>query len=133
MKLFAYISLLLVPIMAMATGLQVVVDHFTANYQGTDMHIEWALPSEDGVVQYEISRKRGEETQFTKLTTVTPNNSGTYTYVDESLFKSQGQNPALTYRLMVKTTTGSNSFYVNVSNSPTAVQRSWGSIKAMFK
>jgi hypothetical protein len=60
--------------------------------------------------------------------------TGTYTFLDETLYKDDQQRTiAISYRLTAKTLTGSVVQYANVSNSPTAVQRSWGSIKSMFR
>jgi hypothetical protein len=113
---------------------QLTLDHFTANYQGTNMKLEWQLSSEDGVIQYEVARKRPDETAYTKLTTVMASSQGVYNFIDETLYKDQqSQTISLSYRLGVKTTSGTVTYFVNVSNSPTAVQRSWGSIKSMFQ
>jgi len=98
------------------------------------MKLEWQLNSEDGIVQYEIARKRPDETNYTHLATITPSSAVGYTYIDETLYKDQqGQTVYLSYRLSVKTQSGTNTYFLNVNNSPTAVQRSWGSIKSMFR
>jgi hypothetical protein len=131
-----FASFLFVGVVALGLfcNMQIVLDHFSANYQGTNMKLEWQLGSEDGVVQYEIARKRPDETNYTRLTTVLPSSQAPYTFLDETLYKDQqAQIVYLSYRLAVKTTSGTTTYFVNVNNSPTAVQRSWGSIKSMFR
>lgn len=123
-------------LLVLLCSFQIAVSRFTAVYQGTDMKLEWELPSEDGIVQYELARKRPDESNYVRIALLAPSGMGSYTYLDQTLYKdlqTQGSPTTLSYRLLIKTQSGTQSHFVNVTNAPTAVQRSWGSIKSMFR
>lgn len=109
-----------------------VVQVFTANYQGTDVKLEWRLTDEQGVESFELARKRPEEAVFTRITSMTANGTSNYTFVDDQLYKT-GQTNTVSYRLTMKSAAGITTYYTSISHNPTAVQRTWGSIKSMFK
>ena len=109
-----------------------VVQIFTANYQGTDVKLEWRLADEQGVESFELARKRPEETVFTRITSVSANGSANYSFVDDQLYKTNQAN-TISYRLTMKSGAGVTMYYTSISHNPTAVQRTWGSIKSMFK
>ena len=71
--------------MAYAFG---TVQYFTATYQGTDVKLEWRVDDDTNIDQFEISRKRPDETNFTRLNSVTSNGTGSYTFIDDKLYKS---------------------------------------------
>lgn len=116
-------------LMAYAFG---TVQYFTATYQGTDVKLEWRVDDDTNIDQFEISRKRPDETNFTRLNSVTSNGTGSYTFIDDKLYKS-GQVATISYRLTSKSGTTNAVYYTSIANNPTAVQRTWGSIKSMFK
>jgi hypothetical protein len=108
------------------------IQFFTASYQGADIKLEWRLDSDNSVDVFEISRKRPDEVSYTRLDNVMINGTGAYTFVDDKLYKS-AQVATISYRLMMKTPNGTTSYYTSIAHNPTAVQRTWGSIKSMFK
>jgi len=108
------------------------VQYFTANYQGTDVKLEWRVADDAAIEFFELSRKRPDETVFTRVTSISPNGTGAYSFVDDQLYKD-GQASTVSYRLTVKSSTGFSTHLTSIAHNPTAVQRTWGSIKSMFK
>jgi hypothetical protein len=106
---------------------------FITAYQGADIRLDWRVPEESEVIGYDIFRKKADETTFTKINSVAVNNSGTYTFLDDNLYKTSDGAQSIAYRLTIKTNQSSYNLYSSIQHSPTAVQRSWGSIKSMFK
>ncbi len=125
---------LLISLVALAANM---VSSFSATLTGSDVRLEWRLEQEDQVQGFEVYRKKPDEATFTKVAVLNASGLNNYSWVDDGLYKSlpaqQGSNNAVNYRLVVKTTTGSLSYFASLNQAPTAVQRSWGSIKAMFK
>jgi hypothetical protein len=126
--------LLLLAVSAIAISSKVVINSFTASYQGADVRLEWRVSKEENVTAYEIHRKRNEDQAFTKIGNVTAINTGSYTFIDENLYKTDEVQSGITYKLLVKNTDNTTaSYYTTINSNPTAVQRSWGSIKSMFR
>lgn len=112
------------------------VNSFTATYQGSDVHLDWKVDNDNEIVGMELYRRKTDETTFTRITTVNSNGSGTYSYIDEGLYKKAsdfGGSGTLEYKLQIKSLSGNVQATTRTSSGPTAVQRSWGSIKTMFK
>ena len=106
------------------------LDSFTANPSGADVLLSWEIPSEDGVTEFKIYRKIEEESyQF--VAAVTADGSRSYVFLDDSIFKDTPQN--ITYKLQIKKNGVFYTYYTSVVHNPTSVQRTWGSIKAMFR
>ncbi len=121
---------LLVPAVALSTG---PVEFFTATYTGTSIRLDWKLAGRQQA-DFDVYRKRAEEPSFRKLESVPYNGGETYTYQDDNIFRTQGeQQVAFSYKLVVRQQGQEETYIANVQNSPTAVQRSWGSIKMMFR
>ena len=106
---------------------------FTASYQGADIRLEWKVSEETGVTVYEISRKKDSDANYYRLTEVAATSAGSYTWLDDNLYKDGDASENINYRLTAVSSSGQKSFYTNIQHSPTAVQRSWGSIKSMFR
>ena len=118
-----------VGIVAYALG---TIQFFTASYQGADIKLEWRVDSDNMVDAFEIARKRPDESNYTRLDNVMINGTGTYSFIDDKLYKSAPV-ATISYRLIMKTPNGTTSYYTSIAHNPTAVQRTWGSIKSMFK
>lgn len=114
-----------------AAALRFSLSSFNAAYQGSEVRLEWRAESENDVQAFEISRKRPEESTYTRIAVINPAGTGSYSYVDDML--KSGQPSQLTYKLVVRGSSQSQTYFAALSGSPTAVQRSWGSIKSMFK
>ena len=112
---------------------QLQMQSFVATYQGTDIRLEWKVSDENGVSNYEIARKKDGDASYSRLAEVPGTGSGTYSWTDDNLYKDGDAMENISYRLGAQTTSGPRYFYANIQHSPTAVQRSWGSIKSMFR
>lgn len=131
-KHFNFLPLFLV--IPAVLAFQVQVSNFSAVYQGADIRLEWRVQEEGEVSFYDISRKKESESGYTKLADISKNGSGTYVWVDDNLYKDGEGMETLSYRLAAHTASGQpRFFYTTIQHSPTAVQRSWGSIKSMFR
>lgn len=123
-------------IFMVCTSFDGAVQNFLASYQGMDVRLEWQLADETDVVSYELARKKPDEVSYQRIAAIASTGMGTYQFVDENLYRnaSSGQpNSVLSYRLTVKTNQGTTVYFANLNNRPSSVQRSWGSIKAMFR
>ena len=120
-------------LLLLTTSLQVQVNSFQAVYQGADIRLEWKVAEESEVISYEISRKKETDGAYSKLTDISQSAAGTYVWVDDNLYKDGEGIENISYRLAANTSAGPKFFYANIQHSPTAVQRSWGSIKSMFR
>jgi len=115
------------------TAFQVQVNSFVAVYQGSDIRLEWKVSEETEVQMYEVSRKKDSDASYGKLADIPQSSLGTYIWVDDNLYKDGDAIENISYRLAAISSTGPKYFYTTIQHSPTAVQRSWGSIKSMFR
>lgn len=128
-KIMAFL-LVLLPGVAFSAG---EVEFFTATYTGSSIRLDWKL-SQKAQSTFEVYRKRSEESSYSKLGDVDYNGSDSYTYVDDNLYRTQGvAQVAFSYKLVVHQGGQTQNYLVSVEHGPTAVQRSWGSIKMMFR
>ncbi len=111
----------------------VIFSRFDARTQGNAIVVSWQASVESGVKEYVVERRTVFDTQFLEMARIQargPNHL--YTYRDERVFKTAAEQ--VTYRLRIIDT--DNSFVVSdpitIDYTPTAVRRTWGSIKAMF-
>jgi hypothetical protein len=105
---------------------------FQATYDDTNVRIEWEVNSEGGVQEYALYRKANNEPSFTKLASLEPNRQRAYHFIDQNSYHGLNGGP-FTYHLVVLTSSGQQSFYTVLNQMPSAVERSWGTIKSMFK
>ena len=129
-KLFTILGM---AILCLISAFQVQVSSFLAVYQGADIRLEWKISEEVDVTHYEISRKKDTDAGYSKLTDIAQSSAGAYIWVDDNLYKDGEGLENISYRLAAVTSAGPKFFYTNIQHSPTAVQRSWGSIKSMFR
>ncbi|GAC1594667.1 MAG: hypothetical protein NVS3B25_17660 [Hymenobacter sp.] len=116
---------------------------FTAAYDGAHVRVEWEVNAETDVTGFELTRKAASETSFTTVTSVVPTGQRRYQYLDTNVYRAGAGSggpsaPALgsgpvTYRLTVRGPNGEQSFLTVLAGTPSAVQRSWGTIKSMFR
>ena len=125
----------LTAIVAQMAGPQAqAVQFFQASYQGSNVRLEWRMAQNSAQATFEVWRKKASEDTYYKLTDVSGNGGESYVYIDDNLYKnSDTQQAALSYKLVVRTGQGSESYMAGIERNPTAVQRSWGSIKVMFR
>ncbi|ALW84783.1 hypothetical protein AUC43_06605 [Hymenobacter sedentarius] len=112
---------------------------FTAGYDGPNVRLDWQVNSETNVTGFEISRKAATETSYTAVSSLRPTGQRRYQLLDTNpLRTTAGSTGAaaggpLTYRLTVRSTSGDQSYLTVLAGTPSAMQRSWGTIKSMFR
>lgn len=110
------------------------VTYFQASYQGSDVRLEWKVNQSSAQGNFYVYRRKADEEDFVKLTDVDNTGADSYTYVDQNLYKAnESQQTSMTYKLVVKGQSVNETYFASIQRSPTAVQRSWGSIKVMFR
>jgi hypothetical protein len=128
-----FFPILAAAVLLVFTSFQFQVNSFLAVYQGSDIRLEWKVTDETEVLGYEISRKKDSDAGYSRLTELPKSNAGNYFWVDDNLYKDGEGIENISYRLTANTSTGPKYFYAGIQHSPTAIQRSWGSIKSMFR
>ena len=101
--------------------------------QGNNFMLTWQAEVEEDVRVYEIERKTAYS-NFTTIASVPPHGiRKQYQHLDDQVYKSNSEQ--LSYRLHVVYTNGLREQLADrqINYSPTAVRRTWGSIKAMFQ
>ncbi|MDB5234475.1 MAG: hypothetical protein JWR44_1468 [Hymenobacter sp.] len=114
---------------------------FTANYDGANVKVEWEVNTEADVTGFELSRKAATESSYTAVSSITPTGQRRYLYTDTNVYRNttsggtptQSAGGPFTYRLTVRSTSGDQSYLTVLAGTPSAVQRSWGTIKSMFR
>jgi len=137
---FGLLTLALVALSA-TVALAATVTLFTASYDGANVRVEWEVSSESDVSGFDLYRKAASETAFTLVSNVVPTGQRRYQYLDANVYRQvAGANPTnpmatgpFTYRLTVHGTSGDQSYTAVLAGTPSAVQRSWGTIKSMFR
>ncbi|MDX5349043.1 MAG: hypothetical protein LPK19_17570 [Hymenobacteraceae bacterium] len=124
---------LLIVLSTVAFSLNNSLNYFQAGFEGADIKLEWEMGHENGLSRFDVYRKAESETSYKKITTVLPNGARRYVIMDTDLYKSNTTAGSISYRLTVWSNSGDMSYYANVTQTPSAVQRSWGSIKSMFR
>ena len=135
---------LLLVLLSMSVAYAATLIMFSAVYVGSAVQVDWEVNTETDVTGFELARKSATETSFTTVNTTAVNGQRRYQYIDANVYRlSNGGSttpaPAAisgpyTYRLTVRGATGSDQSYLTVvAGTPSAVQRSWGTIKSMFR
>lgn len=110
---------------------------FTAAYSGTVVKVEWEVSNEVDVTGFELARKAATESSYTAVTTTAATGQRRYSYLDANVYRGTGTAGTLggpyTYRLTVRSPAGDQSYLTVLAGTPSAVQRSWGTIKSMFR
>ncbi|HEY5565178.1 MAG TPA: hypothetical protein VIL33_06280 [Rhodothermia bacterium] len=131
-RLLTTILILLVFLVGTAVA-NVVFSRFDARTEGNDIVVSWQASVETDVSEYVLERKTQFDAQFVEMARFQPRGANQlYNYRDERVFKVQSE--TVSYRLRI--VDSDNSFVVTdaitIDYTPTAVRRTWGSIKAMF-
>ena len=138
MLLKASVSLCLLVLLSVLLALGATVTLFQAAYDNSTVRVVWEVANESGVQNYDLYRKANNEPAFTKLITVSPSGQSRYQYLDSDVYHGPANTSStlggpFTYRLAVRTTAGDQNYTSTLGQTPSAVQRSWGSIKSMFR
>ena len=114
-----------------AKGQNLTLNYFHASPDGSDVLISWEVPSEAGISDFKLWRKMNDETQYALLGNVSPTGSLAYNFQDYTVFKDEAK--TISYKLQVFQNGAVFTYYTDITHNPTSVQRTWGSIKAMFR
>lgn len=134
----ASVSLFLLVLLGVSLAFGATVTLFQASYDNSTVRVVWEVANESGVHNYDLYRKANNEPTFTRLTTISPSGQSRYQYLDADVYRGPANSSSslggpFTYRLTVRTTSGDQSYSSTLGQTPSAVQRSWGSIKSMFR
>lgn len=114
---------------------EVRLSFFQVNAEQNDFVVSWQSDVEQEVQAYELQRRtRYTNGEFNLVATVAPHGTGQpYRYVDDQVFKSAAEQ--VDYRVEVVYENGLRQVLASksVNYTPTAVRRTWGSIKAMWQ
>jgi hypothetical protein len=113
----------------------ILLDEFRVEETEGTIVVRWTSVQETSVRAYEVHRRtRSSDNQFVRVASIPPHGTGRpYEFRDTQVFKAAADD--VTYRLEGIRTNGERVGLGerSVSYSPTAVRRTWGSIKAMFQ
>ena len=133
------VALLLV-LWSVAVAYAATLTVFTAAYSGAIVRVDWEVNTETDVTGFELARKAATETSYTVVNTAATTGARHYQYLDANVYRTTGGtitpaagNGPYTYRLTVRGPGGDQSYLTVLAGTPSAVQRSWGTIKSMFR
>ena len=135
MKRFTLSSLALLLLAAAgAQSFEVRLSYFNIEQENNDFILLWQAEEEEDVRHYEVYRKTSFIAEFERIQEITahgPNKE--YRFKDDQVYKSASEE--LDYRLDVVFTNGLRQQVAarKLNYTPTAIRRTWGSIKAMFQ
>ena len=137
------VAALLLVLWSVAVAYAATLTLFTAAYDGANVRVEWEVNNETDVTGFELARKAASETTYSPVSSTTPTGQRRYQYLDTNVYRTTGGttgNPApaagsgpFTYRLTVRGPGGDQNYVTVLAGTPSAVQRSWGTIKSMFR
>ena len=110
---------------------------FTAVYSGAVVKVEWEVSNEVDVTGFELARKSATEVGYSAVSSTAATGQRRYSYLDANVYRGTGTTAtaggSYTYRLTVRSPAGDQSYLTVLAGTPSAVQRSWGTIKSMFR
>lgn len=112
----------------------VKLDRQDAVPDGTSFVITWESRVEVDLDRYVLEKRTVFSPGYTTMTTVEPKGAGyEYSYRDTEVYK--GAEEVIEYRIKALSPTAQEIVFepLQVTYTPTAVRRTWGSIKAMFQ
>lgn len=107
------------------------LNYFIVTSEGADIFLEWELTTEDSLENFQIYRKFDDESTYSLVEIVEPDGSKTYQFLDDDIFKNASRTISYELRILVSKETFVEER--NILHSPTSIQRTWGSIKSMFR
>jgi hypothetical protein len=119
---------------AMQGAFSVRLSYFNADPQDNNFVLTWKAEQEEDVRVYELYRKTSYTGAYVKVQGMNGHGVGKeYKYLDNQVYKSSSEE--VDYRLDVVYTNGLRQHLAEkrLNYTPTAVRRTWGSIKAMFQ
>ena len=132
MKRLAFIFAIF--LLAGSTMGQVRLRAFNAERDGSAVVLQWETEEEVGASKFELFRKSGQSGEFVLVGSADAHGANLqYTIRDTNVYKSPEE--LIDYKLEVVLGSGLRIQLaeLKVNYTPTAIRRSWGSIKAMFQ
>ncbi len=113
----------------------VELDFFKVAVKENDLVITWQANREEGVQRYELRRRTpASKGQYVLVAQIAPQGSGKlYRYVDRQVYKQSADEVAYQLWVIYLDGTAQQLAEQAINYTPTAVRRTWGSIKAMFQ
>ncbi|SNR43378.1 hypothetical protein SAMN06269173_102387 [Hymenobacter mucosus] len=105
---------------------------FQAAYDDAAVRVEWEVSSEIGIQKYELARKASNEAEYSHLAAIEPNAQHRYQFIDQEI-NQEISSSSVTYRLTICNTAGGQRYQTTFTPMPGAMQRSWDTIKSMFR
>ncbi|MCA8831567.1 hypothetical protein [Hymenobacter pini] len=116
----------------LAYGASVAV--FRAQQRGSSVLLEWQAPRAAIVKDYEVWRRDYPADDFDRLVVLSSTAQQQYRYTDLNMLRSTLGRGPVTYRLAVRTATGTYTYLTSpVQSEDNVVLRSWDTIKQMFR
>lgn len=112
----------------------VKLSYFEVSREGNNFLITWKAEIEEDVRTYELFRKTSYAAEFASVQALNAHGIGKeYQFKDDQVYKAASEQ--VDYRLEAVFTNGvrQNVAERKVNYTPTAIRRTWGSIKAMFQ
>lgn len=107
------------------------LNYFIVTSEGADIFLEWELTNEDSLKNFQIFRKFDDESTYSLVDLIEPDGSKTYQFLDDDIFKNASRTISYELRILVSEETFVEER--SILHSPTSIQRTWGSIKSMFR
>lgn len=133
-RLPLYILLVLLLAGAGTMAYEVRLNYFKVERENNDFVLTWQAEKEEDVRHYELHRKTSFAADFALVQRLTAHGAQKeYRFVDDQVYKSAAEE--LDYRLDAVFSNGLRQQVASkkLNYTPTAIRRTWGSIKAMFQ
>uniref|UniRef100_A0A7V2B2E8 Fibronectin type III domain-containing protein n=2 Tax=Rhodothermus TaxID=29548 RepID=A0A7V2B2E8_RHOMR len=113
----------------------VELSYFKVAAEGNDLVISWEASREESVQRYELRRRTPfSKGQYVLVAQLQAQGAGrTYRYVDRQVYKQTADEVAYQLWVVYGDGTAQQLAEQAINYTPTAVRRTWGSIKAMFQ
>ena len=108
---------------------------FVATYDGSAVRVAWEVNTETDVTGFDLSRKTPAEADFYPLASIAATGQRHYTFTDTCLYQSRSgllQGPVV-YRLTLRGPGPDQAYTTSAAGTVSVVERSWGTIKSMFR
>ena len=109
----------------------VLLQDFQISNDGADILLSWDMQSLTGVTEFRLFRRFDTEPMQAHVATILPNGRLKYSYLDDDIFKTEGL--VVHYELHLIVNGETYTYSRSLSHNPTSIQRTWGSIKSMFR
>lgn len=107
------------------------LQQFDLRSESASVIVRWEVGDESGIEEYRLYRQDSEGAPLELIHSKSPNGISLYEYMDNDIFKNERR--IIFYELHIVKNGEIHKFYASLNHNPTAIQRTWGSIKKMFQ